>query len=301
MILLFYGEGRLGNQVFQYQALNSLGGRDARIFAIGLEEIGRVAELEGAKVRILSGNPWIKRLIKYVISPVVLRPLARYLRIIGYAHEPLSGIPPNVGSSGEMSYEPGLLRNVVFVDGGYYQNSRYWPEIFPSSLLRIREEVRSRARYYVDMASMGGRRRVAFVHVRRGDYLSFSSYGLTDLVLPESYYRSAIRVLKERFGSLYLLFVTDDVQWVSERFADIPEKSVVSTDEATDFAIMAGCTAGVLSNSTYSLAAALMMANVELVIGPRYWFGFKVGRWFPPGIEFSHPRLMYLAVSEAAA
>jgi hypothetical protein len=59
---------------------------------------------------------------------------------------------------------------------------------------------------------------------------------------------------------------------------------------------MANCAGGIISNSTFSLAAALFMRDPELVIAPRYWFGFRVREWLPPGIRFDHPRIAYREV-----
>ena len=71
---------------------------------------------------------------------------------------------------------------------------------------------------------------------------------------------------------------------------------VVSTQPLVDFAIMAECAGGILSNSTFSLAAALFVRDPEIVLGPEYWFGFRVGHWLPPRIRFGDPRIEYLAV-----
>ena len=69
MIVLFYGEGRLGNQVFQYQALNHLAGAGGRILAVGLEDLGASLEILGAPVTVITRQPWLKRAIKYLLVP----------------------------------------------------------------------------------------------------------------------------------------------------------------------------------------------------------------------------------------
>jgi hypothetical protein len=77
---------------------------------------------------------------------------------------------------------------------------------------------------------------------------------------------------------------------------------VASFSPALDFAIMTECGSGVLSNSSFSLAAAFMMTSPDLVIAPRYWFGFRVGQWFPPRIQAIHEKLLFLPVlSDALA
>lgn len=298
MIILFYGEGRLGNQIFQYQALSALAGSGDTIVAIGLEDLQASLELQGPSVRVLLRSPWLKRFCKYVVLPWLLRPLCRTLRLMGYAFEQQSGDGAHRGAGGEMSVRPGLFSGIVFVDGGFYQNGALWSPAFPATTLRLDATLKQRARDYLATLPDSGSPHV-FIHVRRGDYLSFAAYGADDLSLPETFYRGAIAELRRRMGNPHLVFVTDDTAWVSERFADVEPKSIASFDPALDFAIMTQCRAGILSNSTFSLAAALLLDHPEVVIGPQYWFGFRSGRWLPPRIRVDHPQMLYLPAIDA--
>ena len=293
-MILFYGEGRLGNQIFQYQALTQVARPGERILAIGLENLADTLELRGPKVSVLTRRWLLKRIFKYLINPLMLRPLARSLRLIGYVSETRDEDPLHPGPGGSLSRKSGLLRRLTFVDGGHYQDSTLWRDIFPSPQLRVTGRLRSAAaRYLKSRSSLG---RAAFVHVRRGDYLGFQTYGLSDLSLPVTYYRTAIKELECRIGRRHLAFVTDDPGWVEENFRDIPDKSIASFDPAMDFAIMAECGGGILSNSTFSLAAAFLLDAPEIVIAPRFWFGYRPGKWLPPRIEVEHEKLIYVPV-----
>jgi hypothetical protein len=294
-MIFFYGEGRLGNQIFQYQALSRIAKAGERIVSVGLEDLERSLELRGPKLTVLTRNGVLKRIMKYVGNPLLLRPLSRALRLFNYGSEKRHGVPPKSGPSGELSIRAGLLDGFTFVDGGYYQNSSFWAFLFPTPLFRIKASLRAAARSYLDSICAAGPR-PSFVHVRRGDYLTHIDYGLEDLSLPAGFYHAAIRELALRVGERHLVFVTDDPAWVEENFRNIPGKTIVSLDAALDFAIMAECAGGILSNSTFSLTAALMLNNPDLVIAPKYWFGFRVGLWYPPMIHFEHPKLIYLPV-----
>jgi hypothetical protein len=294
-MLLFYGEGRLGNQVFQYHALTCIAKQGERIIAVGLEDLERCFELRGPRLFVLTRSLTVKRLVKYLLNPIVMRPLAKTLRLMNYACETRCEEPPHQGASGELSRSAGLLRGLTFVDGGHYQNSRFWPSLFPTSLLVVNANLRAAAKRYLDGTSGRGVR-LSFVHVRRGDYLGHTDYGLDEISLPAEFYRVAIKELEERIGRTHLVFVTDDPDWVEQNFADLSEKTVVSLDSAMDFAIMSACSSGILSNSTFSLAASLMLDHPDIVIAPKYWFGFRVARWFPPQLRFVHQRMLYLSV-----
>ena len=292
-MILFYGEGRLGNQIFQYLALNQVARRDETIIAVGLEDIEATLDLRGPRINVLTRNGWIKRGIKYVLTPLLLRPLARYLRVIGYAYEPATE-GPHAGLSGEYKQQRGLFKRVIFVDGGYYQNGELRPA-FPVAAVELRADLRAEARRFIQQQVPQGALPI-FVHVRRGDYLHFASYGVSELNLPESFYRAGIAAVKQRTQTTHFLFVTDDPQWVTHTFSDIADKSIASFNPQLDFAIMAECQGAVLSNSTFSFAAALLLRDPAIVIGPQYWFGFRVNRWLPPRIRVDDSRIVNLPV-----
>lgn len=172
----------------------------------------------------------------------------------------------------------------------------YWKDYFPTTLIELNEKLRDAAQAYLKAQCPRGEVPV-FVHVRRGDYLGFTAYGLGDLELSVDFYRRAISLVKQKFGNIHLVFVTDDALWVAEHFSDAAIKSIASFSPEMDFAIMTECRGGVVSNSTFSLAAAFMMSNPDLVVGPEYWFGFRVSSWYPPEIRCPHEKLLYLSVN----
>lgn len=294
-MILFYGEGRLGNQIFQYQALSHITKPSERIFAVGLEDLHREFDLHGPPLTVLMRNGLCKRFMKYFINPLLLRPLARTLRIINYAAETTHGVPPHSGAGGSLMLRKGLIKWITFVDGGHYQNGSLWTSLFPATLFRLNPQLERAATAYLD-SLCGTSCRPAFVHVRRGDYATFQTYGLRDLSLPVAFYNSAISELERRIGKTHLVFVTDDPRWVEENFRSVTEKTVVSFDAAMDFAIMTKCRAGILSNSTFALAAAFMLEDPCVVIVPRFWFGFRIGAWYPPQIVPRHPKLIDIPV-----
>lgn len=294
-MILFYGEGRLGNQIFQYQALNSIARPGETIVAVGLEELQQVFELHATRVVVIAGNLFIKRLFKFVINPLLLYPLSRGLRLVNYAEEPASGTGIRKGNSGELRLYRGVFASFTFVNGGYYQNPSLWKAIFPAAALRLNSTLKDAALQYLDN-NVPPQRTPIFVHIRRGDYLNFSSYGLNDLALPETFYRNALDHAVQRLRGAWFVFVTDDPRWVAEKFADVEDKCIASFNARFDFSLMAMCRGGILSNSTYSLCAALMIGHPDLIIGPQYWFGFRINQWYPPRIEVAHKSMYYIPV-----
>jgi hypothetical protein len=293
-MILFYGEGRLGNQIFQYQAMCRIARPAETVVAVGLESLPDGFEMRGPRLRVVTRSGALKRLVKYVLIPCVLRPAARLLRLMNYVYESSSNSSGTAEPAGEMIVRPGLFSRVTFVDGGFYQDPSLWSTVFPTNSLVLNCSLRQAALRYLRDACPPSQS-TTFVHVRRGDYLSYTSYGLRDLALPNEFYRSAIAEIRRRVGETHLIFVTDDADWVKNSFSDLADKTIVSADPSMDFAIMAQCDNGIVSNSTFALAAALMMTRPGVVIAPEYWLGFRVSRWYPPRIRCEHDRLLYLS------
>jgi len=296
-MLIFIGEGRLGNQVFQLRYLRSARAPGETIVAVGLESTADIFELEPG-IRIIRLGKWGKRIVRHLLLALVLRPLAANLRLINYATEVPASCGDGTDGSGLANVRTGLFARLTLVDGGYYQAARHWPAVLPADDFRIRP-----ARQAVADAlyrQVGSGQPCAFVHVRRGDYTQWSAYGQSDLALPATYYLAGIREILALAPEARIAFVTDDPAWVREHLAPAcPGSTVVAGTEADDFCFMRACDAGVISNSTFSLAAALLMYRAEIIVGPRHWLGFRSAEWLPPGIEFSNARIRYIAVGSS--
>ena len=234
MRIFFIGEGRLGNQIFQYAALSSIAPGSAQVVAIGLEDIEELFELQGPRLTVLRGGIWFKRFAKRVLVPFVLRPLARHLRLISYACDPVRG-DTHRGSAGELELRRGMFASLVFVDGGYYQSSEFWRDIFPPRPLELRQEWRVRAREVIARHAGRTPARPYFLHLRRGDYIGYTTYGVTDLLLPTEFFREAIEKFRSRGGFDLLVVVTDDATWARAEFADLADVVVISEDPARRF------------------------------------------------------------------
>lgn len=292
-MILFVGEGRLGNQVFQYVAIRTLMG-DGPLWTSGLGSLGSVFEpLPGLHHGL--GGLWIEPAIRRILVPAVVRPLFKHLRIGEYCYEPFETMGGDaMGPSGLAVRTRGLLP-LSFVDGGFYQNLSNL--LSPSAFrrLQVRRDVLDGAHRAVSEVTRGGPWPQAVMHVRLGDYLSFRAYGLDRILLPEQYYQRAVERAREFLGShAPILVVTDDPDWCRSELARLEPIHVVSTSEAVDFALLSMFPVAILSNSTFSLAAACVGLDVQTVIGPEFWFGHAVGQWYPAHIRSHDERFVYV-------
>lgn len=293
MKLLFIGQGRLGNQIFQYVAIRRIIG-DSEITTPSMRSLSRVFNVAGNLNIKLSGKK-TEKLIRRILTPILFRPLFKWLRFGTYLTERVEQLNESSGgSSGNVLFQPGLF-NVAFVDGGYYQNLASLLKPADFLCLKVRNDVLAQANQVVLQATQGRTRPKAVMHVRRGDYLGFKTYGLDDVVLPAAYFARAAALARSTLGQeAEILIVTDDAAWCETALAELKPFAVVSSTEAVDFALLSMFPVAILSNSTFSLAAACVGPDVQQIIGPEYWFGHSVKRWYPPQIRCSDERFTYV-------
>jgi hypothetical protein len=114
----------------------------------------------------------------------------------------------------------------------------------------------------------------AFLHVRRGDYLTEKAlkvHGKLEL----DYYKRAISLL----GIKHFDIFTNDSTWVKNNFKGICEFNIISTNsnfqypDIEDLYLMSKYSTGIIANSTFSYWAALLGDNQnKRIIYPAKWF-----------------------------
>lgn len=114
----------------------------------------------------------------------------------------------------------------------------------------------------------------AFLHVRRGDYLTASHVFYT---IGLDYYSAAIELLKEKQPTVKTVYVvSDDPQWIKEQtlFQNPMFKIVENLNELETMILMAHCRGGAIcANSTFSWWGAFLGAfSVRSpVVYPKQW------------------------------
>ncbi len=291
--VLFLGSGRLGNQLFQWVALNRYF-PEAEIIAPSMCALATVIET-GQRLKMESDSYFFRRAIRSKHWRRWLRRAYKGLKLGGY------GFEPDIQLDYCRKLPSGVLEisrpesSTVFVNGGYFQNLRNFLDTKDFQCLRLHDALLARARAAIRATIGSGPWPQFAMHVRRTDYLQFEIYGLSDVVLPAEYFLRAAKYIRDRFAFPGpALVVTDDPEWCAATLAEIGPYYVLHESEQIDFAALTMFPCLVISNSSFSLAAACMATQVEHVIAPKYWFGHRVGKWYPPYIESTDPRFIYL-------
>ena len=274
-MIIFLKNGRLGNQVLQYIGLKKKFPSETHIFLgfgdfvncfKGLEGIFLIPNL---KIR---GQIFLRSALNILCA----------LRIFGQFEE-VSHV------DFEIKEKPGIFPVLVAGSNVFFQHVRCVDEY--STSLVFNSEVMERARSWMLRHQLCETlNEVAFVHIRRGDYLTWPSNS-APAALPLEWYNAAMKTFQQSFPHVKFVIVSDDINFCKINIPNDFDCVFSMNSEAIDLAIISLCAAGgIMSPSTFSFAGALLSRrrNFEklVFIGPKYWIGHRLRKWSPDFFEF---------------
>lgn len=264
--------GGLGNQMFQYAAALGLAERQSKALRLDLSAFDayqiRSYQLDRLRVPqdLCAGVPMAKPVFGAFAARVVRRLKRGYfLRDVIYQEPHFHFDKAFCSLNGEKLYLE-----------GYFQSPRYFEGV--EKLLRERFQ----AKAPLSDVAQGWAAKIAAspcgisLHVRRGDYLTVAASAV-HVALDRSYYDQAVSLMLDLAGpeAEFFLF-SDDPDFISEAFEDLPNAHVVRSDPSAsweDMFLMARCRHHIIANSSYSWWGAwLNHASGKRVIAPARWF-----------------------------
>jgi hypothetical protein len=182
------------------------------------------------------------------------------------------------------AWHPSLFRDLSNVSmKGYFQNL---PPIL-DAVAKISSDLLSafaKVREDIERAFHIKPEKTAFIHVRRGDYVTAEKDGHWNL--GEDYYAPALQALRYRNPKLRrVLVISDDPVWCEQQPWLAGCEIIREKDELISLFIMSLCHGGaVLANSTFSWWGAILGAGLQPVptLYPRRWFRDKCPDLFLP-------------------
>ena len=159
-----------------------------------------------------------------------------------------------------------LIPMEIFVSG-YNQSPKYIPDNFCEFLKNIPD---------VELGDMSN---IAFLHVRRGDYVNHPIYQLNYKI----YYRTAVHDLVKKNPDVKILVLSDDIVWSNENIPELlggvvtRDKLILQTTEypaTSTLKLMTRCQAGAIcANSTFSWWGAFPNKNRPIYM-PYPWCSY---------------------------
>ena len=277
-MIVFPEKGRFGNQLFQYAALKHFYPA-ATLLVFGCKELRNY--LKGVDLNDTNLTAKIaKKAIKSIGIPNI-RKLAKK-GIIGCIKEDLSYNESRVSS------KKGIISNFYYFSPGFFQSEKIVsPEIVKK--IEVHPRYRDKAKPIIDSIPTA-KKNIYFVHVRRGDYVRWPS-AFAPAVLPLDWYLHQINEIRQTNMAAWFLVVSDDLPYVEEFLAPLPNVVISRQDSGTDFCLMTQCLGGgVCSASSFAWWASWFVKDnnpQSKVIGPLYWAGHPASSWHPSAIQTS--------------
>jgi hypothetical protein len=286
-MIFFFGEGRLGNQLFQYCFVRTVESSERWVVTFSFSDMAELVESLPKVWHIRS------KLLKFVVRKVgmyVLDILARARLISSYRVN--TRIDKGfVVPEAAYTKTPGLLP-VIYIYPCFVQSEKFFANAAVEGI-KIKAQYHQLARSYLDTIPSGFQ--AVFIHVRRTDYLNLEILGVAGADLPVSYYRTAIRWFEKHLDNPFFVFLTDDPAYIENEYRDLKNKAISGNSVYVDFCVMTLCEYGIMSNSSFSWWAAYMMTSRKKVFAPKYWLGWKSRIEYHRGIAPSFAQIVEVA------
>jgi hypothetical protein len=155
---------------------------------------------------------------------------------------------------------------------GYWQTERYFNPGLVRGIFSINETISEEGKKLAfEIRTL--KERSAFIHVRRGDYLSLSNLHLN---LTEDYYRAGIEYIQNKVPGVKFFVFSDDPGWCQKTFPQfkVVYHSGLNVDHENIW-LMSLCRHGIIANSSFSWWGAWIgdFQEDRIIIAPGQWFG----------------------------
>lgn len=156
---------------------------------------------------------------------------------------------------------------------GYFQSPRYFEPISERIADQFAPEKLASEAAMTQAGKLAGDDSVA-IHIRRGDYAADPRAAAVHGVLPEGYYREAIRFVRERVPAARFFIASDDATIAASLAAGLPGAEVLSGKSAgDDLFLMSRCRHHIIANSSFSWWSVWLDRRPGgMRIAPEAWF-----------------------------
>lgn len=259
-MIIYLAKGQLGNQLFQFSYLCKIVRNNELVLTVGLDNFSKL--FNTPKFRSL--NFKLNKITYFLFWRILSSSFFKQLENLGLFSK-LYYLDVN-----NFSIRQGILK-LLIVESNFYQDHSY--AIYGKDYLKIKDSYYKTAQNIFDQLPLDKEK--IFVHIRRGDYLNQDFLGFTGVELPVSYYLKALNLMMTNYDNVFFIFISDDNNFVTNNFNFIKDKYISENPTEVDFTLMTLCSAGILSNSTFSWWGAALMTKKDLVLIPKYWWGWK--------------------------
>ena len=261
--------GRLGNQLFAISALKRVAATDELLVLVGFEDfLETFPEVSrGARHIPLPRRHWSRW--NFVESILMFLGTLRVVSVIT-SHP----------TERRLVRRRGLFPLALF-RGGWCQDERLIDPAISQALFEslINDSVQAENSKTLSLPATQ-ENPVFFLHIRRGDYLSWPTPDFP-AALPQGWYRDAMDKIQESQPNARFLVFSDDPVFAAEFAQSTGVAVAVEANPHDTFACMSACTGGILSASSFSWWGAWLASRQSPgpFIAPLHWITWGESRW----------------------
>lgn len=287
-MILFFESGRLGNQLFQYFGLKSFFPNHKIIFIGNFSGVVKIINPSNI-IYIYLNTKLYQKIEIYIYDLFVF--LAK-IRLITIA------LPIQTSDQYSFQIAKGIISNLIFIPKSYFQHYKVVEKFNFDFQNLINTTLVYEAKLWFNKNNITLNDSIAFVHVRRGDYISWPSPEKPS-ILGIKWYIKAIKLLIRETGCSTIILLGDDPFYLTDLMdvicmVGINNVSIYisSNNRVVDLGIMSLCSHGILSASTFAWWGAFFsrtcftQSSTPMYIAPTYWAGHRMMEWYPKGFQF---------------
>ena len=273
-MIFFFENGRLGNQLFQYCGLRQYF-REHNLFFFGCSSLQNSFNSIDAIFIKLKSNSFLYRVLKEIFLF-----LAKF-KLLGEIKE------ITVNNNTKLYVRRGLLWNIFLAHDVFLQQSGFVNKIInPPSIKK--KYVTLAKNWLIKKKVFKKKSNLVFVHVRRGDYLSYPDVNFP-AVLDLKWYKKNMLYIKNRVKKPIFVIMGDDTLYLQSFFKESKNLIISNNLPEIDLSIMSFCSHGILSPSTFAWWGAFYARSKNkqntTVLAPKYWVGHRKKKWQPANFQ----------------
>ena len=285
-MIIFFEDGRTGNQLFQYIGLKKYFPRDKLVF-IGFKELFQYFDKIDAY--FLNKNKLMNWFL-FILPRSILFFLANQ-RIIGSIIENDYCLKES-----RVIVKKGFFSKIFIAKNIYFQHNDIIKKIQYPPLLK--DYIHQKAfRWFQDKKINLNISSLVFVHVRRGDYIKWPNKKFPAL-LEFEWYDRAMSLIKTKLKNPIFIIMSDDQNYIHNFFKESKSLFISNNNLEIDLSIMSMCSSGILSASSFSWWGGYYAHSLNwplewdpnindhsIFIGPNHWGGYRMRQWFPSNFK----------------
>jgi hypothetical protein len=272
-MIIFFENGRLGNQLFQYAVLKKLYANHRLVFF----GCGVLKHALASVDAIIIEKEKVPRWLMFGLKQLFL--LLTNLRMIGVIQE-------SRGNDGyAVRHNWGILFGIYLLKPSFFQHEIMLEKFNPD--LRIHDDhLRMGSEWLNTKIDKLSVEKLVFIHIRRGDYLTWPNREYP-AVLDKKFYTKAMGRMREMIKNPIFILLTDDPHYAKDCFGDEASILISENDLLVDLAIMSMCQHGILSASSFAWWGAWFSRsyseNTGIYMAIKFWVGHRKKEWKPEG------------------